>query len=107
MQQCDPNELEARRSEVQVVDVREPEEWAAGRIEDSAHIPMGELPGRLDELANDRAIVLVCRSGARSGQVTVWLAAQGYDATNLRGGLEAWRAAGLALSTPDGRPGTV
>ena len=47
-----------------MLDVREPDEWAAGHVPDSLHIPMGELEARLDELPLDRQIVAVCRSGA-------------------------------------------
>ena len=90
-----------------VLDVRNPDEWAAGRIADSIWIPMGELSGRQDELPDDRAIVVVCRSGARSATVTTALMRAGYDGTNLAGGLLGWVEADLPLVTDDETPGTV
>lgn len=90
-----PQEAHQRRDEFQLVDVREPEEWAAGHIEEAIHIPMGVLGQRQDELARDRTIVAVCRSGNRSGHVVRALRDAGYDAENLEGGMHAWAAAGL------------
>jgi rhodanese-related sulfurtransferase len=90
-----------------LLDVREDDEWAAGRVTGSVHISMGELGARLDELPTDRRIVAVCRTGARSGAVTDALAARGYDVVNLAGGLQAWIAEGLPLVAEDGLPGAV
>jgi rhodanese-related sulfurtransferase len=52
-------------------------------------------------------LVVVCRVGGRSAQVTAWLRQQGREAVNLAGGLEAWHAAGRPLVTARGGPGTV
>jgi rhodanese-related sulfurtransferase len=90
-----------------VLDVREDDEWAAGHVAESVHIPMGDLGGRLDELPTDRPIVAVCRSGARSGTVTEALGSRGYDVVNLVGGLQAWVAEGLPLVGDDGHAGSV
>jgi len=90
-----------------VLDVRNADEWSAGRIADSVWIPMGQLSERQGELPDDRAIVVVCRSGARSATVTTALTRAGYDATNLAGGLLGWADAGLPLVTDDETPGTV
>jgi rhodanese-related sulfurtransferase len=90
-----------------VLDVREPDEWSAGHVSDSAWIPMTAIPARYGELPTDRAIVVVCRTGARSGRVTEALRGAGYDAVNLAGGLQAWIAAGLPLVADDGAPGSV
>lgn len=95
------------RDDVHVLDVREDEEWRAGHIAGSHHIPMGEVAERLDELDADQPIVTVCRSGRRSGEVAEALAGHGYDATNLDGGLQAWDRAGLPLTTADGSQGEV
>ena len=74
-----------------LLDVREPRELTICRFPDSLDIPMGNLPGRLAELPTDRPIVVICRSGARSMQVTRWLRAQGRDdVSNLSGGVLAW-----------------
>ena len=59
-----------------VLDVREPVEWAYGHIEGALHIPMSELPGRLDELPDAQTLV-VCKVGGRSARVAVWLVAAG------------------------------
>lgn len=102
-----PAELDARRDEVQIVDVRWPNEWEAGRIEGALHIPESQLEDRLDEIDRGRPVVAVCRSGNRSSAAAEELEAEGFQADNLDGGLEAWVASGLPLTTPDGRPGTV
>jgi rhodanese-related sulfurtransferase len=83
------------------VDVREAEEWQAGRMEGSVWIPMGQLGARLDELPGG-PLLIVCRTGARSGMVADALVDAGRDATNLAGGLKAWAAAGLPLDPADG-----
>jgi rhodanese-related sulfurtransferase len=98
---------EARRrfaaGEVQVVDVREPEEWDAGRIPgDVQHIPLGELTGKAGSIDKDRPVVFQCRAGARSLMAAQAFRASGYDAYSLAGGLLAWEAAGYSLDPPDG-----
>jgi len=90
-----------------VLDVREADEWSAGHVRDTAWIPMTAIPTRYGELPTDRPIVVVCRSGDRSGRVVAALRGAGYDAVNLAGGLEAWHAAGLPLVTEDGAAGSV
>jgi rhodanese-related sulfurtransferase len=84
------------------LDVREDEEWEAGRIPGALHIPMGELAFRQAEIPSGRPIVAVCRSGSRSAVVTEALLRAGYEAENLAGGLKAWKAAGLPFDPPDG-----
>lgn len=75
-----------------VVDVREPDEWAEGRIPGAFHIPLGELPGRLAELPANRDLLLVCRSGGRSDAATEFLRHHGFaQAANLEGGMIAWQ----------------
>ncbi len=90
-----------------VLDVREANEWIVGHVPDATLIPMTAIPARYTELPTDQTIVVVCRSGARSGRVAVALRGAGYDAVNVAGGLEAWGAAGLALVTDDGAPGAL
>jgi rhodanese-related sulfurtransferase len=84
-----------------VVDVREQVEWDAGHISGAVLIPLGELGGRVAELPRDRRMVIVCRTGSRSGYAADALHVAGYDAANLRGGLFAW-AAGSHPLEPDG-----
>jgi rhodanese-related sulfurtransferase len=98
---------EARRrmdaGEVQVVDVREPYEWEAGRIPgDVRHIPLNELSAQARTLDQDKPVVFQCRSGARSLYAAQALRASGYEAYSLAGGLLAWTEAGLPLDPPEG-----
>lgn len=96
-----------RRDEVQFLDVREPYEWEAGHIADATHVPMQELSGRQEEIAEDRLVVCVCRSGARSAMVTEALRRAGYDAENLEGGMVAWVSADLPFESSGEGPAIV
>ena len=89
-----------------VLDVREPVEWAHGHIQGSVHVPLMELPQRLDELGDQQTLV-VCKVGGRSAQAVGYLRQQGYDAVNLDGGLLEWEAAGRALVSETGRPPVI
>jgi rhodanese-related sulfurtransferase len=84
------------------LDVREDDEWDAGRIAGAIHIPIAELAARQDEIPAGRPIIAVCRSGSRSAHVTEMLLRAGYEAENLAGGLEAWKRARLPLEPADG-----
>ncbi|MGI8578787.1 MAG: rhodanese-like domain-containing protein [Nocardioidaceae bacterium] len=90
-----PTEL----SDTVVLDVREDDEWRAGHIEGATHLPMGEVTARLGELPADKRMLVVCRSGGRSAQVTGFLQTQGKDAVNLAGGMRSWQAAGRPMTT--------
>ncbi|HYV58993.1 MAG TPA: rhodanese-like domain-containing protein [Acidimicrobiia bacterium] len=90
-----------------LLDVRNPNEWQAGHAEGAAWIPMSELAERQEELPTDREIVVICKSGARSGRVAQALTAAGYEAVNVAGGADAWEEAGFPIVTDDGAPGTV
>jgi rhodanese-related sulfurtransferase len=92
----------ALRDGALAVDVREAEEWRAGRLEGSVWIPLGELQARAGELPRDRPLVIVCRSGARSAYAADALVAAGWDARNLAGGLQGWTAADLPLAPAGG-----
>ena len=92
---------------LQMVDVRNPHEWDAGHVNGSVHIPVDDLNDRLDELDRSRPVVTVCRSGGRSAGAARALAADGFDAESLDGGLLAWAEAGLPLIDAGGQPGTV
>jgi rhodanese-related sulfurtransferase len=96
---------------VVLLDVREQEEWGAGHIDGAVHVPMSQLPSSLArdpaQLPSDQPIVVVCRVGARSAAVTAWLAANGYDARNLAGGMVAWAHAGRPLVSENGQPPVI
>ncbi|MFA9462181.1 rhodanese-like domain-containing protein [Thiohalorhabdus sp. Cl-TMA] len=76
-----------------VLDVRESWEVSHCALEDSLHIPMGEVPSRIGELPAEGALVVMCHHGMRSMQVTQFLHHMGYEnARNLAGGIDAWAA---------------
>ncbi len=96
--------LEATRlmnqSNAVVLDVREPGEFASGRIPRSKNMPMGELSKRLDELGKfkDRPVIVACASGNRSGGALRVLKGAGFSQLYaLKGGLGAWREASLPV----------
>jgi rhodanese-related sulfurtransferase len=84
-----------------LIDVRERDEWQAGHAESALHLPMSEFTTRLGELP-DGPLYVVCRAGGRSGQVVHYLMAQGREAFNVDGGMQAWEALGLPLVTDSG-----
>ena len=103
----DPRELDAQRGQLQIVDVRWPNEWQAGRIDGALHVPLDEIDERLDEIEAGRPVVTVCRTGSRSAAAAEQLRAHGIPAENLDGGLERWAGDGLPLMAADGGPGAV
>ena len=91
-----------------VLDVREPDEWAAGHVPGAHHVPMMEIPARMGEIPNDTDVVVVCRSGGRSGQVVSYLTGNGWDnVRNLDGGMHSWATAGRAMVSENGEPARV
>jgi rhodanese-related sulfurtransferase len=95
-----PREVAERLDEVQLVDVREPYEFEAGRIAGARHVELARLGDEAGSLGPDRPIVFYCRVGARSAVATQAFRASGFDAHNMAGGLVAWAESGLPL---DGR----
>jgi rhodanese-related sulfurtransferase len=87
-----------------VLDVREDDEWVHGHIDGATHIPMGDVPARLDEVPEGDPLYVACRSGGRSARVAAWLTANGFDAVNIGGGLGEWEAWGRPLVSETGRP---
>lgn len=81
--------LEAGES-LNILDVREVEEVAGGKIPGAVNIPLALLPVRMQELSKGKPYIIVCLSGGRSAQATMFLESQGYDATNMEGGMLAW-----------------
>lgn len=103
-----PAGVSARIDEIQIVDVREPYEWEAGRIAGSVHLPLNDLmAGGGSDLNTTRPVAVVCRSGNRSELGALMLQARGFDAHNVQGGLEAWDREGRPLVTSTGDPGRV
>ncbi|SEE95639.1 Rhodanese-related sulfurtransferase [Arthrobacter alpinus] len=81
------NELAA---DAVILDVRADYEWEAGHVEGAIHIPLEQLPARLDELDPDTDLNVICRTGGRSFRATTWLNQNGYSAFNVIGGMGAW-----------------
>ncbi len=104
----DPKEVFERREDVQLLDVREPFEWEAGRIEGAVHIPLQEvLSGRTEDLDPSKPVVVYCRTANRSEVARLMLEAKGYEAHVMSGGSEAWVEEGLPFTAPDGTPGRI
>ncbi len=82
--------------EAQLVDVREPYEWEAGRIAGAVHIELERLAGRAEEIDKETPVIFQCRMGSRSGLAMQAFRAAGYDAYNMDGGIKAWAEAGPA-----------
>ena len=73
-----------------IIDVREVEEVATGKIPGALNIPLGLLEFRMHELDKTKEYILVCRSGARSVRATEFLEGHGFSVTNMTGGMLAW-----------------
>lgn len=94
---------EARRLQQEeravLLDVREPAEWRAGHAKGARHVPLGKLAVAMKDLPRDVPVVVVCASGARSAMAARRLGAAGFTRVhNLRGGMAAWRRAGLPMA---------
>jgi len=88
--------IEDASKDFRIIDVREPMEIAQGSIPGAEPMPMSTLGNRLAEIGQDKEVVFICRSGARSGQVCAYLAQNGYDKVyNLRGGVIGWAQSGF------------
>ena len=100
----DPDRARAliESGEVQVVDVREPYEWEAGRIAGARHIELERLAAEAGTLERDRPVLFYCRLGARSGMAASAFRRAGYDAYSMDGGLTEWDKRGLPLEPDDG-----
>ncbi len=85
---------------VQVVDVREPAEYAAEHISGTANVPLSGLSRNLDKIERQKPAYLICQSGARSAQAAQTLRQNGYSQVCIiDGGLQAWKEAGLPVTT--------
>ncbi len=99
-EEINPKEAKTRleaNPDLFVLDVREPEEYAAGHIEGAILIPLGQIGFRSGELPKDRPILCVCHTGSRSSFAASRLSAAGYKVINLRGGMAAWEYARLPV----------
>jgi rhodanese-related sulfurtransferase len=87
---------------VDLIDVREPYEHEAGRIDGARHVEIPALTAAAAEMDQERAVVFYCRSGSRSAMTTQAFRASGFNAFNLAGGLLAWVDKGLPIVPDDG-----
>lgn len=82
-----------------LVDVRSPEEYAAGHVTGAKNIPLGEVEVRLVEFgAVDKDVYVICQAGGRSAKVSATLASKGYHPVNVEGGTGAWMSAGYPVA---------
>ena len=98
--EIDPHGLEEFSGPVQILDVREEDEFTGplGHIEGAVLIPLGQLAERVEELKRDQPVVAVCRAGSRSAQATAILQQAGFsEIANLNGGMLRWRAEGYPV----------
>jgi rhodanese-related sulfurtransferase len=90
------------QDDVQLIDIRQPEERDAGRIAGDRFIELAQLPTHVDTIDRERPVVFYCRSGSRSAMATEAFRGAGFDAYNMAGGLLEWHAVGLPLDPPGG-----
>jgi len=99
-----PTEVSPRDAEAAVqggallLDVREEWEWNEGRIPGAVHIPMNQVPARLEEIPADRDVYVYCKVGGRSARVVDYLRRHGRErSVNVSGGIDAWAEQGLPV----------
>jgi len=86
------------RDDVVLIDVREQWEYDEAHIPNITLIPMSEIPNRLNEIPKNKEVIITCRSGNRSGQVTEFLRQNGFENVhNMQGGIIAWQQAGYGV----------
>jgi rhodanese-related sulfurtransferase len=86
----------------ELIDVRRPYEWEAGRIAGARQIEMNDLPAGADSIDRERPVVFYCRTGNRSGMAAAAFREAGYEAYHLADGIEGWVAEGRAIEPEDG-----
>ncbi|MCP3030893.1 rhodanese-like domain-containing protein [Halobacillus sp. A1] len=87
MKTMSAKEVEKQYEDLNIIDVRETDEVAAGKIPGAVNIPLGLIEFRMNELDKSKGYVMVCRSGGRSGQAAQFLEDQGFNVTNMHGGM--------------------
>jgi len=90
-----------------ILDVREDDEWALGRAAGAQHLPLGQLPERIEELDPDTDYYVICRTGGRSARAAEYMVGRGYSAINVAGGSGAWFEAGKPMEAAGDAEPTV
>lgn len=95
MQEISVSELKEKMDageDIELIDVREPDEYEFARIEGAKHIPLGQILQRKDEIDNSKPIIMQCKSGGRSERAILALQQAGFEGnmSNLVGGIKAW-----------------
>lgn len=93
--------------EVVLLDVREDDEWELGHAPGALHIPLADVPARIEELDPDAEIYVICRQGGRSLGAVEYLARLGYDTFQVAGGMVAWQKHGLPLVSERDEPAKI
>jgi len=100
MQEIDAAQLEQMLQDgAQLVDVREPGEYAEAHVPEARLVPMGQLPSRLGELDKTAPVHLICASGNRSSAMGDVLAVAGFDVVNVAGGTQGWISSGRPVES--------
>ena len=85
------NDLDKLIGKIELIDIREPYEYAGGSIKTAKNIPMGNLLSDPDKyMSKDKTYYLMCRSGARSARTVEALTKQGFDVVNVSGGMGSY-----------------
>ena len=90
-----------------LLDVREDDEWNQGHAAVAQHIPMGQVPGRLNEIDRSATLYVICTAGGRSAKGAEFVARDGFEPINVEGGMLAWASAGRPVVTDDGGAGSI
>lgn len=101
--QITPTQLaELLRSGAELIDVREPSEWAEAHLDGARLMPLGTLPENVQAFTTDTPYYIVCRSGGRSMSACQFLAEQGITVVNVEGGIMGCMSAGLDVVVGNG-----
>lgn len=82
-----------------LLDVREADEWEQAHVRGAVHIPLGDVPARIDDIDLDRELLVVCRTSGRSYRIMEYLLMRGIDGAVVSGGMVAWQKAGKPIET--------
>ncbi len=96
--------LDSEPDNTVVVDVRRDDEWVTGHVSGAIQVPIDDLPGRMDEVPQDKKVLFICAAGVRSGLACEIAASMGYDSQNLyniEDGTPTWIAFNLPTSYGD------